>query len=228
MTEPMNGPHPEPAELQSIADGEAGTERVVAHLESCEVCRAEVAAIRRVTAALSLGSRPPDALLERVRARRAVSEERVVPLAPRRERASSRRYMLPLGLAAAAALAIMLPQALREPADEQPRSVSGAKGVTPVDVVVEERIVTETGATSIDSMSWDMIDNARVSRAELRYLTGVPESARAESLANRVAHRLREAGMDGRAITLIPVSAAPPESPPAGAVAVTIRARPAS
>lgn len=226
MTEPMIGPHPEPAELQSFADGEAGSERVAAHLESCAVCRAEVAAIRRVTAALSLGSKPPDALLERIRARRAASEEGVVPLAPRRERAGHRRYMLPLGLAAAAALAVIVPRAMREPADEQPRSVPGAKGVSPVDVVVEERIVTETGATSIDSISWDTIDSAGMSRAELRYLTGVPESARAERLANRLADQLREAGMEGSAITVIPVpSGALRESPPAGAVAVRIRAR---
>ena len=226
MTEPMNGPHPEPAELQSFADGEAESERVAVHLESCAVCRADVAAIRRVTAALSLGSKPPDALLERIRARRAASEERVVPLAPRRERARSRRYMLPLGLAAAAALAIMLPRALRETADEQPPSASGAKGVTPVDVVVTERIVTETGPTSIDSITWDMIGDARTSRAELRYLAGVPESARAELLANRLAVQLREAGMEATAITVIPIpSGGSRASPPAGAVAVTIRAR---
>ena len=58
------------------------------------------------------------------------------------------------------ALAVIVPRAMREPADEQPRSVPGAKGMTPVDAVVEERIVTETGATSIDSISWDTIDSA--------------------------------------------------------------------
>lgn len=226
MTERMNGPHPEPAELQALADGEAESERVAAHLESCAACRAEVAAIRRVTAALSLGSTPPDALLERIRARKAASQERVVPLAPRRERARSRRYMLPLGLAAAAALAIMLPRALREPSDGESRRASGAKGVTPVGGVVAERIVTETGPTSIDSTSWDMIDDAGTSRAELRYLADVPESARAELLANRLAEQLREAGMEASSITVIPIpSGGSRESPPAGAVAVTIRAR---
>lgn len=228
MTEPMSGPHPEPVELQAFADGEAGSERTAAHMESCAVCRAEVAAVRRVSAALSLGSKPPDTLMERIRERRADFHERVGPIASRRERAGARRFMLPLGLAAAAALAIIVPRAMREPVDEQSPSVPGAKGATPVDVVVEEMIVTETGATSIDSISWDVLDNARVSRAELRYITGVPEAARAELLVNRVAQQLREAGMDGSAITVIPIApGSAPESPPAGAVAVTIRARPA-
>lgn len=227
MTEPMSGLHPEPLELQAFADGEAGSERIAAHVESCAVCRAEVAAVRRVTAALSLGSKPPHTLLERIRARRADSHERVVPIASRRERAGARRFMLPLGLAAAAALAIIVPRAMREPVDERAPSVPGAKGGTPADVVLEEMIVTETGATSIDSISWDMLDNAGVSRAELRYRAGIPQAARAELLANRVAQRLREGGVDGSAITVIPIApGSPTESPPAGTVAVTIRARP--
>ena len=108
MTEPMNGSHPEPVELQAFADGEAESARVAAHVESCAVCRAEVAAIRRVTAALSLGSKPPDSLLERIPERRANSHERVVPTAPRRERRTARRFMLPLGLASAATVRVGL------------------------------------------------------------------------------------------------------------------------
>src|SRR5687768_4268162 len=109
MTEPMNGPHPESADLQAFADSEPGSERVAAHVESCAVCRADIAAIRRVTAALSLGSKPPHTLMERIRERREASTERVVPIASRPARASARRFMLPLGLAAAAALAIIVP-----------------------------------------------------------------------------------------------------------------------
>ena len=228
MTEPMNGAHPELADLHAFADGEAGSERIAPHVESCAVCRAEVAAVRRVTAALSLGSRSPDTLMERIRARRADSDERVAPIAARRERASARRFMLPLGLAAAAALAIIVPRAMREPVADGTPSVSGAKGATPSDIVVRQAVVTETGPTSIDSISWDFSDATGVLSAELRYLSGIPESARAELLASRIAGQLREAGLGASSIAVIPVPAgAARESPPAGAVGVTIRARPA-
>lgn len=226
MTEPMNGPHPEPADLQAFADGETGSERVAAHVESCAVCRADVAAIRRVTAALSLGSTSPDTLMERIRERRDGSDQRVVSIAPRRERPGARRFMLPLGLAAAAALAIIVPRAMREPVSDETPGTSGAKGATPADLVVQETIVTETGPTSIDSISWDISDRTGALRAEVRYLAGVAESASAELLANRVADQLRESGMDASSITVIPVpGGATRESPPAGAVAVTIRSR---
>ena len=225
MTEPMTGPHPEPVELQAFADGEADGARVAAHVESCAVCRAEVAAIRRVTAALSLGSKPPGTLLERIRERRADSHERVVPIGSRRERTSARRFMLPLGLAAAAALAIIVPRAMREPVDDG-TGVTGAKGATPSETVVRQVIVTETGPTSIDSISWDVSEGKGALRAELRYLSGIPESPRAELLAGRVAQRLRESGMRASSITVIPIPAGTArELPPAGAVTVTIHSR---
>lgn len=224
MTEPMSGQHPEPVELQAFADGEAGSERVAAHIEACAVCRAEVAAIRRVTAALSLGSKPPDTLLERIRERRADSREGVVPIAPRRKRTTARRLMLPLGLAAAAALAIIVPRAMREPVSEETPSVSGAKGATRAGVIVEQRIVTESGPTSIDIISWDIRHTTGLLRAELRYRTGVPESARAERLASRVAQQLRQSGIRESSITVIPVTTrASLESLPPGAVEVTLR-----
>lgn len=222
----MNGSHPGPADLQAFADGEAGSERVAAHIQSCAVCREEVAAIRRVTAALSLGSKPPDTLLERVRARRADSRERVVPIASRRERRSARRFMLPLGLAAAAALAIIVPRAVREPVGDVTPGAPGAKGATPTDLVVQQAIVTETGPTSIDSISWDVGDPTGTLRAELRYLSGVAESGRAELLAGRVAQQLRESGMRASSITVVPTPAGTARDlPPAGAVTVTIRSR---
>jgi anti-sigma factor RsiW len=71
MAERLNGMHPDAAELQAHADGEVMDERVTAHVASCAECRAEIVAIRRVTAALSLGSRPPDSLTDKIRARRA-------------------------------------------------------------------------------------------------------------------------------------------------------------
>lgn len=226
MTEPMNGAHPEPAELHAFADGEAQSGRVATHLQSCDVCRAEVAAIRRVTAALSLGSKPPDTLAERIRERRAAGGDGVISIAAARERKSARRFILPLGLAAAAALAIIVPRAMREPARDVAPNSAGAKGAAPADLVVQETIVTETGPTSIDSISWDISDSAGELNAELRYLAGVPDSARAELLARRVAQLLRERGMVASSIMVIPVQAgAPREAPPAGAVAVIIRSR---
>lgn len=228
MTEPMNGWHPEPAELHAFADGEAESGRVAAHVQSCEVCRAEVAAIRRVTAMLSLGSRPADTLTERIRERRAAGEG-VISIAARRERTSARRFMLPLGLAAAAALAIIVPRAARMPAPDAVPSSAGAKGAAPAGLVVQEAIVTETGPTSIDSISWDISDSAGELNAELSYLAGVPESGRAEQLARRVAEQLRESGVDAKAIRFVPVHAGGSvESPPGGAVAVIIRRAPQS
>jgi hypothetical protein len=225
MTEPTNGIHPGTADLQAFADGEAGSEHVATHLEACPVCRAEVAAVRRVTAALSLGSKPPDALLERIQALRAASSA-PVPIASRRERMRARRLILPLGLAAAAALAIIVPRAIREPVDVAPGG-PGAKGTPRLDVVLQEEIVTETGPTSIDSVSWDISDTTGALRAELRYLAATAESDRAERLATRIAQQLRAAGLNASSITLIPVTAGDSRvSPPAGAVAVTIRTAP--
>jgi hypothetical protein len=77
--------HPEPDELQRCVDGELDPERdaaLVAHVESCAACRAEVQQIRRVTAALCLTSEPPTDLFQRIKARRDAGErvELSVPL----------------------------------------------------------------------------------------------------------------------------------------------------
>lgn len=225
MNEPVSGTHPDSAELQGYADGEAQSERVASHVESCAICREEVAAIRRVTAALSLGSRPPDSLTERVRTRRAAPAQAVPVIPLRRTRMRARNFVLPIGLAAAAALAIFVPRALREPSREESPSPAGAKGVLPADMVVFEAVVTETGSTSIDSISWDLSGPAAL-KVELRYVAGVAESPRAERLAGRAAEQLRAAGIDATSIT---VNSVRPEaaagSLPAGAVAVIIRWR---
>ena len=100
----------------------------------------------------------------------------------------------------------------------------GAKGPLPVDTPADEIIVTETGQTSIDSISWNV--SGAGATAELRYLTGLPESPRAEQLAERVASRLRQVGIDSAAITVLPVSAQrTDQSLPAGAVGVRVRSR---
>lgn len=221
MAEPVSGTHPDSAELQAYADGGAQSERVTFHVESCATCRAEVAVIRRVTAALSLGSKPPDSLTGKIHARRAeFVRTPVIPL--RRSRLRPRDFVLPVGLAAAAVLAVFVPRVLREPPRNETPSSSGAKGALPTDIVVDETIVTETGPTSIDSISWDLNGPAAL-KAELRYVGGLAESPRAERLAARVAEQLRAAGIAATAITVSPVR---PEaavgSLPAGAVAVII------
>lgn len=217
----MSGHHPDAAELQSYADGETVDARIAEHAESCAACREEIAGIRRVTAALSLGSKPPDSLTEKVRAQRAASGRRA-PVSPlRRGPMRSRNLWLPIGLAAAAVLAIFVPRAWREsPPGERP-APPGAKGALPIDVSAGETIVTETGPTSIDSISWDVSGPGIT--AELRYVTGLDESPRAERLAERVVERLTEAGFDRAAIVVRPVRAPARDRPlPAGAVGVTM------
>ena len=223
MAEPLNGAHPDAAELQAHADGEAAGERVAAHVASCAECREEVAAIRRVTAALSLGSKPPDSLTEKIRARRAESARgaRVIPVRARGMR--RRTFLLPVGLAAAAALALFVPRAWREPPPDE-RSPSAAKGALSPGIVLDETIITETGATSIDSASWD-VGGAGIT-AELRYVTGLVESSGAARLAERVAERLTDAGLERASITIRPLAAQDRTRPlPPGAVGITLRGR---
>ncbi|MCR4342123.1 MAG: hypothetical protein NUW01_19780 [Gemmatimonadaceae bacterium] len=224
MAEPVNGTHPDAAELQSHADGETLDERVAAHIESCASCREEVAAIRRVTAALSLGSRPSDSLTEKIRARRAESAQGA-PVAPLRARRTRfRTFLLPVGLAAAAALALFVPRAWRERAPDERSPAAGAKGAPPLDIVVDEAIVTETGATSIDSVSWE-ISGPGIT-AELRYVTGRAESPGAARLAERVVERLMEAGLERSSIAVRPAPARETNRPlPPGAVGVTLLRR---
>lgn len=224
MSERLNDVHPGAAELQAYADYEAVEERVSAHVAGCAECREAVTAIRRVTVTLSLGSKPSGSLPETIRARRA-ELARVAPRAPLHAR--RRRFslvLLPVGLAAAAALALFVPRAWREqPRDNRPPD-RGAKGALSPDVGAEEKIVTETGVSGIDSVAWDVSDPATV--AELRYVTGVAESSRAARLAERVADQLMDAGLDRASITIRPVAARDNARPlPPGAVGVTLRRR---
>jgi hypothetical protein len=222
MAEPSNGGHPDAAELQSHADGEGMDERVLAHVASCASCREEVAAIRRLTAALALGSRRPDSLCEKIRARRAESmrDAQVVPLrAPRRRRT----FLLPAGLAAAAALALFVPRAWREDTPDVTPPASGAKGSASPRMTMREMIVTEAGAASIDSISWDVASLGIT--AEVSYTTELAESPRAARLANQVVERLVEGGLARPAITVLPVPLREQREPlPPGSVRVRLRA----
>lgn len=224
MAERLDGMHPDAAELQAHADGEAVDERVTTHVVSCAECRAEIAAIRRVTAALSLGSKPPDSLAEKIRARRANPAPGPVAALPRASHRRRRIFLLPVGLAAAAVLALFLPRAWREPAPVDDPPSAGAKGASPQTIVLDETIVTGTGATSIDSLSWN-VSGAGIT-AELRYVADLPESSAAARLAERVVQRLVEGGLDRSSITIRPVAAQDNTSAlPAGAVRLTLRGR---
>lgn len=224
MAERSNGTHPDAAGLQAHADGEVMDERIAAHVASCPECREEIAAIRRVTAALILGSKPPASLTEKIHARRAEAARGAPALPLRAPRMRRRLFLLPAGLAAAAALALFVPRAWREPPPEDRSPTGGAKGALPVDIVGDETIVTETGATSIDSISWDI--GGQGITAELRYVTGLDESSRAARLAERVAVMLMDGGLERSSITIRPVPARETNRPlPSGAVGVTLRAR---
>lgn len=225
MTEQSNGMHPDAAELQAHADGEVVDERVLAHVAACAGCREEVAAVRRVTAALALGSRPSDRLMDKIQERRAslAREALVDPL--RAARARRRAFLLPVGLAAAAALALFVPRAWREPTPDEAPPVPGAKGPASSGMTMTEMVVTETGATSIDSISWDVTGPGIT--AEVSYTTEAAESPRAGRLADQVVERLVEGGLARPAITVIPVPLREQNEPlPPGAVRVRLRAAP--
>ncbi len=74
--------HPALEELQRCADGEldpAGDAGLVAHVQACAACRAEIEQLRRVTAALCLASAPPADLFERIKTRRDSGERVLLP-----------------------------------------------------------------------------------------------------------------------------------------------------
>lgn len=80
------GAHPSLEDLHRYADGHCDSVRdaeLLAHVERCESCRAEVVDTRRFTARLALSSAPPgDELLDRIRFRRATGEHVVLALPP--------------------------------------------------------------------------------------------------------------------------------------------------
>lgn len=224
MNEPMRGIHPESAELQRFADGEATDPQLASHVESCALCRQEIAAVRRVTAALSLGSKVPDSLAARLQARRSevAGMTSAKPLT-RRRRPHARFFIVPVGLAAAAVLVVFVPRALRNPSPKPGIVNIGAKGAIPAGaVLVETTVVTATGKNSIDSVSWEI--SVPGMTVELRYVADRAESPQARRLADRVAELLREEGIDASAITVRgePLQAFQ-RSLPAGAVEITWR-----
>lgn len=224
MSDRTHGVHPESAELQRFADGESMDPQLARHVESCALCRDEIAAVRRVTAALSLGSKVPDSLAARIQARRSDGAGMISSQPPARRRTSRARFfMVPIGLAAAAVAVVLVPRVLRNPPSE-PRIVDvGAKSAIPARAVrVVTTVVTEAGKTSIDSVSWEII--APGMTVELRYVADRAESSQARRLADRVAELLRKEGVDASGITVRGEPLQAFRKPlPAGAVEITWR-----
>lgn len=220
MDEATRAGHPETAELQAHADGELQDERVARHVESCAACRDGVAAARRVTAALALGSRPSDTLMTRIQAKRAGAAS--APSRAIRPRFRLRALAMPVGLAAAAALAIIVPR-MREPIRDETPSASGAKGVFPR--AVFETLLRERKPASLDSVF--QAAQGRGMIVELRYSSGNGESKRAEDLVNRITwylgteRRMDPAKIEVRSDETDPLT----RRIPPGAVHITVRPR---
>jgi hypothetical protein len=69
--------------MQRLVDGVLDPRRgaaLVAHVEACATCRAEVERVRRTAAALALATRPPADLLDRIHSRRLASERVILPI----------------------------------------------------------------------------------------------------------------------------------------------------
>lgn len=107
--------HPALLDLHRIADGDFHAEsdaQLVAHVRTCVMCRREIEDARRVTAALSLLSHPPNELFDRIRARRAAGERVILPsdAAAAKQHVAQRRgrRLQPWGLAIAASLVLAI------------------------------------------------------------------------------------------------------------------------
>ena len=82
---PGAGPHPAPEVLNRFADGvlaPAEDAAAAGHVAMCRACAEQVAALRRGLAVLALGSEPPAALPERVRAGRSAGTLPLLPVDP--------------------------------------------------------------------------------------------------------------------------------------------------
>ncbi|MEO7646624.1 MAG: hypothetical protein ABIV11_00110 [Gemmatimonadaceae bacterium] len=226
MADSTRSTHPDSAELQKYADDEIQDDELIMHVESCATCREEIAAVRRVTAALSLTSKSPDSLSARIHSRRADHNRVASPVAISRSKSRVRGFILPVGLAAAAMLVIFAPRALREESLDVTAPTSGAKGMTPSGAVFET-VLSEWSQGSIDSAVQAL--DAPGTTVELRYVTGRDESARAQVLADSIAGFLRDRGVAAHAITVRRDLPQPPLQPlRAGAVGISVRSRPVS
>lgn len=220
MDETTRAGHPETAELQAHADGEPQDDRVARHMESCAMCREEVAAVRRVNAALALGSKPSDSLLARIQAKRAGAAS-ALPRASR-ARPRLRAFAVPVGLAAAALL-VFAPRVFRDDRTLEVPATVGAKRALPGSVF--ETLLTEWTMLPLDSVVRSA--DGRGMTVKLRYAAGFSESGEAEQLAARIREYLTEQGIDPAAIEVSrEATQLSTRRIPAGAVHITVR-RPA-
>ncbi|HEY7568898.1 MAG TPA: hypothetical protein VH762_15070 [Gemmatimonadaceae bacterium] len=75
--------HPNASDLERFADGRVDRSRdsaLIAHIETCAQCQADVERVRRAAASIALSSQPPVDLLARIKARRAAGERVELPV----------------------------------------------------------------------------------------------------------------------------------------------------
>lgn len=230
MTEPMRGAHPDSPELQRYADGAADVardERLLAHVESCAECCAEVERIQRVTAALSLTSKAPSSLSARIESRRAAAAtSRALASSPSR----TRRFLLPVGLAAAAVLVMITPWAWREIRNE--RAVfPGEKGIPapwpnipqPISRWLFDRVITEWDLALMDSAA--AAGRQADAQIHIRYDASA-DSPTGRDLALRAASYFASRGIPAGRIDVSGSRGGAPAIPPVGAVRITVTAPP--
>lgn len=216
MLEPRSLPHPADEALQRLADGDVdrdGDASLVAHVDHCPQCRDEIERVRRVTAALSLSSVAPDAVLEKIRQRRAQGNMQP-PVRASSVRSSRRmRFLLPAGLAAAAIVALFGKSAWRP--DSTPAVHS--KSADP----------TATLSLTIDDWRQPALDSAlaalRYRDATVRIFSSPLKSKASLSgsdLADSVAGYFLGRGISAERVTLIRRATGPDSRP--GLVTITI------
>jgi len=118
--------------------------RVEAHLAQCAECRHDLAAERRLAAAIATGAAEPDLAWERIKQRLQTTEKpRLRPIRDFRARPAVLRWLIAAPMAAAAALALFvadLPP--RHATDVQYRALGESDNATPANLVIQFRTGT--------------------------------------------------------------------------------------
>lgn len=223
MLEPPVSSHPTDDDLQRVADGDvdAGSDAsLLAHVSACPHCRAELERVRRVTAALSLSSVAPDALLEKIRQRQA-QEGIASPLPGSRLRSGPRlrsgrrlRMLVPAGLAAAVILALLTESAWRP--DSTPGEKSKAADEPPARLIIA---LDDWRQPAMDSVLIAVRD--REATVDISFGHRQSKSALSgRRLADSVAGYLRARGISAERVTVAQRTTG--ADPQAGLVTITI------
>ncbi|MGI8619325.1 MAG: hypothetical protein ACR2L6_09600 [Gemmatimonadaceae bacterium] len=217
MLEPRSLPHPADDALQRLADGDVdrdGDASLVAHVDHCPQCRDEIERVRRVTAALSLSSVAPDAVLGKIRQRRAQGSMQP-PVRGSSVRSSRRmRFVLPAGLAAAAIFALFGKSAWRP--DSTPAVHSKAAGHPTATLSLTIDDWRQPALDSVLAALRDRDATVRIFFSPLKSKASLSGS----DLADSVAGYFRDRGISAERVTLIRRATGPDPRP--GLVTITI------